>query len=150
MQGNQTLSETIIHPYNIYTELFYDTIFKQTTGFTADWDTTEEDLEVADAEVAISKEFTYDLNSLDNTIFTRVRFSNIEGTNIDNLTYQIGEDDNATINYTTVTTTGTDTQRYSNWINLNNINKYGLNWKIINSSGSTGTITKIQIELETI
>lgn len=146
----QTISETIIHPYNIYTELFYDTIFKQTTGFTADWDTTEEDLEVADAEVAISKEFTYDLNSLDNTIFTRVRFSNIEGTNIDNLTYQIGEDDNATINYTTVTTTGTDTQRYSNWINLNNINKYGLNWKIINSSGSTGTITKIQIELETI
>jgi len=50
------------------------------------------------------------------------------------------------IRYTEVPTTGTTTSRTSAIIPLTDINKYGLNWKVINTGGDSATMTKLIID----
>lgn len=128
---------------NQFIELFYDTEFKDAST-TADWDTTNQWLEVTDTEMAVSKSFLYENLNPDNNYYKTVNFT-ITGTAVDKLTYYIGEYDNATITYTEVPTTGTTTSRLGSLVILGT-NKYGLNWKVENTSGSTGKITKLQID----
>jgi hypothetical protein len=126
---------------NNYVELFYDDEFKDAST-TADWDTTNQQLEIESGEIAVSESFVIDVLGGANC-FKTVQFL-VEGTDIGGLVYQIGEYDNISITYTTIPTTGTTTNQTSAIVNLTGTNNYGLNWKITNS-GATGTITKLTI-----
>ena len=68
------------------------------------------------------------------------------GTNLDDITFYIGENNNSTITYTELPTTGNTTTRKSQRVALNNTNKYGLNWKALGAKGSE--IKKLQITYE--
>lgn len=71
----------------------------------------------------------------------------INGIDIDNLDFYIGEYYNPTyIIYTEIPTTGNTTYRQSQRIGLTNTNRYGLNWKAIGAEGSE--ITRLLIKYE--
>ncbi|NCD00106.1 MAG: hypothetical protein EOL95_10450 [Bacteroidia bacterium] len=154
-----TYTDQIIHPGNRYIELFIDEDFKNAST-TADWDTTNNQLEVTNGEEAISESFAIDLEN-DDVAFTNVKFT-IEGTDLDNLTYYIGEYDNSSITYTEITTSGTSTSRSSEFLFLTNTNKYGINWKVTPKAlsnpfptpfgswgkSNSGVITNLKIEYD--
>jgi hypothetical protein len=137
----------IVQAYNRYVELFLNEDFKNAST-TADWDTTNNWLELEDTEIAISEYFAVDINSSSNNNFTSVSFF-IDGTNLDELDYYIGEFNNSTITYTSVTTSGSSTYRTGNVL-INNTNKYGINFKIENESGVTAKITKLIINYSVV
>jgi len=122
-----------------YIELFVDNDFKSST--TGTWNTTTNQLELANTQNAISSAFALDINNTSNNAYTSARFE-ITGTALDKLTYYIGENNNSSITYTTVITSGNTTNR-TGTINLVGTNKYGINWKVIASD--TVTITKLII-----
>lgn len=68
------------------------------------------------------------------------------GTNLDDITFYIGENNDSTITYTELPTTGNTTTRQSQRVALTNTNKYGLNWKAVGSEGSE--ITRLLIKYE--
>lgn len=70
------------------------------------------------------------------------------GTNLDDITFYIGENNNSTITYTELPTTGNTTARQSQRVALTNTNKYGLNWKAVGSEGSEITRLRITYEKE--
>jgi len=94
---------------------------------------------------AVSESFVIDTENSTNNAFQSIKYT-IEGTGLDNLTFYIGENTNININYTEVPTTGTTTSRTSAIIPLTGINKYGLNWKVINTGGDSATMTKLIID----
>jgi sugar lactone lactonase YvrE len=97
-------------------------------------------------KIAISKSFAIDSKNSEDTAYTNVKFT-ITGTELDELTYYIGEYDNSSITYTEVPTSGSSTNRTGS-LNLSNTNKYGINWKVENTGGTTATITKIIINYD--
>jgi hypothetical protein len=122
-----------------YVELFIDDTFKTST--TGTWDTTDGQLELVNGNEAISSAFAVDINNSSNNTYTSARFE-ITGTALDEITYYIGENNNVSITYTEVTTTGSTTFR-TGTIYLTGTNKYGLNWKV--EATDTITITKLII-----
>jgi hypothetical protein len=123
-----------------YIELFYSDEFKDSG--TADWDTTNEWLELDDTETMTSELFCYDLNNSDDNAYKSVNVS-ITGTGLNNLKFYIGEFDGTDLEYTEVTLTGTTTSRTGS-LSLTNDNKEGLKWKT-EADGGTTVITQLNI-----
>ena len=137
----ETEDIVISQAHNRYVELFLDDVFKGATT-TADWDTTNKWVELTNTEIAVSDYIALDTNAID-SYYTTVTFT-ITGTELDELTYYIGEFDNSTVTYSEVTTTGSSASR-TGTLALSGTNNYGINWKAENTGGTTAKITKLII-----
>jgi len=125
-----------------FVELFYDEDFKDAST-TADWDTTNNWVEITSAEIAVSELFAYDFNNDSDNAYKSVTIS-MTGTALDDLTFYVGEFDGINTTYSAVTFTGTATSK-TGTLYITNKNKYGLNWKAEYDS-STSVITKLVID----
>jgi len=95
--------------------------------------------------ITTSKSFVKDSVYGDNNEYKHVTLY-ANGTNLDDITFYIGENNNSTITYTELPTTGTTSSRYSSRTAITGTNKYGLNWKAEGLEGAE--ITRLQITYE--
>jgi hypothetical protein len=126
-----------------YVETFSGDLFKNSA--TANWNTTLKKIVFEnDGEQVISNSICKNTTGADNEYKHTILYA--DGTNLDDITFYIGEDDKSTITYTELPTTGNKTTRQSQRVALTNTNKYGLNWKAVGAEGSE--ITRLQITYE--
>ncbi len=123
-----------------FVELFYDTEFKDDST-TANWDTANEQL-IITGTTAVSKKILCDYDG-DANAYKVIRVY-IYGTDLDALSFYIGENDNTSITYTQIPIAGESTYKQGT-LNLTGTNKFGITWK---AESDNSTITKLIIEYQ--
>jgi hypothetical protein len=110
-----------------YIEIFYDNDFKSSST-TADWDNTNNWVEIATGEIVESELFAYDNNNSSDNPYLSVNIS-MTGTGFDDLKFYIGEYNGTTTTWSEITLTGTTTSKTGSLVLTSSVNKYGLKWK---------------------